>query len=70
MDWTSLLPNAIGTLIGALGAYVGMRVDLALLSARMAADREHYLTRFATLESTARSAHDRIDRIVSQSRTS
>lgn len=64
LQWSYIIPSAIGTALGAFGAYIGMRVDMAMLNTRIAADREHFGVRFTQVESSVKAAHDRIDRIV------
>lgn len=53
VDFTALLQAIIGSVLGAGGAYVAIRTDLADLKARM-----------ANAEKTADNAHDRIDQIL------
>lgn len=53
IDFTALLQAIIGSVLGAGGAYVAIRTDLADLKARM-----------ANTEKTADNAHDRIDQIL------
>ena len=60
MEWDSLIPHAVGTIVGAVGAYVGVRVDLALMRGALEAMRE----RIANAEKSTTSAHERIDRIM------
>lgn len=59
-DWVGLVvPQAIGTAIGAVLAYIAMRIDIAILTGRMIATEKH----IGIIESQARAAHDRIDRL-------
>lgn len=60
MEWGAILTHAVGTVIGAVGAYIGLRVDLAMMRGSLEALRE----RTINAENSARSAHDRIDRIM------
>lgn len=53
IDFTALLQAIIGSVLGAGGAYVAIRTDLADLKARM-----------ANTEKAADQAHDRIDKIL------
>lgn len=53
VDFTALLQAIIGSVLGAGGAYVAIRTDLADLKARM-----------SNAEKTADNAHDRIDQIL------
>jgi hypothetical protein len=53
IDFTALLQAIIGSVLGAGGAYVAIRTDLADLKARM-----------TNAEKTADGAHERIDQIL------
>ena len=53
IDFTALFQAIIGSVLGAGGAYVAIRTDLADLKARM-----------SNAEKTADGAHDRIDQIL------
>jgi hypothetical protein len=53
IDFTPLFQAVIGSVLGAIGAYVAIRSDLAELKARM-----------TNTEKAADQAHDRIDKIL------
>lgn len=56
---SAMLPNIVGTLIGAMGAYYAVRIDIAILKTQYTA----IISQLDRLEKHADNAHERIDRI-------
>lgn len=54
---------AIGTMIGGVGAYIAVRIDIATLIAQVKALETRMIERIAIVENSVHRAHERIDRI-------
>jgi hypothetical protein len=62
----SLIGAGVGTMLGAFGAYIAIRVDLARIMERQAAFERSTVQHLALVERKADVANERIDRMLQQ----